>query len=176
MLQDKNEKRTPLEELGEFALIKHLTKDFKPTRPSTVKGIGDDATVLDFKGSKTVISTDLLIEGVHFDLTYMPLKHLGYKSVIVNLSDICAMNAMPTQVVVGLGLAADHRRLAGVARRRMMKASARKRPREQAMSQRMTCTEQFSSTTLPEQHRRRSEKAFYSHYSSKLPLQKSLHT
>jgi thiamine-monophosphate kinase len=104
MLQDKNEKRTPLEELGEFALIKHLTKDFKPTRPSTVKGIGDDATVLDFKGSKTVISTDLLIEGVHFDLTYMPLKHLGYKSVIVNLSDICAMNALPTQITVSLAV------------------------------------------------------------------------
>ena len=104
MLQDKNEKRTPLEELGEFALIKHLTKDFKPTRPSTVKGIGDDATVLDFKGNKTVISTDLLIEGVHFDLTYMPLKHLGYKSVIVNLSDICAMNALPTQITVSLAV------------------------------------------------------------------------
>ena len=104
MLQDKNEKRTPLEELGEFALIKHLTKDFKPTRPSTVKGIGDDATVLDFKGKKTVISTDLLIEGVHFDLTYMPLKHLGYKSVIVNLSDICAMNALPTQITVSLAV------------------------------------------------------------------------
>lgn len=104
MLQDKNEKRTPLEELGEFALIKHLTKGFEPKQPSTIRGVGDDATVLDFKNKKTIVSTDLLVEGVHFDLTYMPLKHLGYKSVIVNLSDICAMNALPTQITVSLAV------------------------------------------------------------------------
>ena len=104
MLEDKNEKRTPLEELGEFALIKHLTKDFEPKHPSTTMGVGDDAAVLDFRDKKTVISTDLLVEGVHFDLTYMPLKHLGYKSVIVNLSDICAMNALPTQITVSLAV------------------------------------------------------------------------
>jgi thiamine-monophosphate kinase len=74
-------------------LIDHLTKNFKINQPSTLKGIGDDAAVLDFKDKKVVVSTDLLIEGVHFDLAYMPLKHLGYKAVVVNISDICAMNA-----------------------------------------------------------------------------------
>jgi len=93
MLEDKDQERTSLEKLGEFGLIEHLTKDFKIEQKSTIKGIGDDATVLDFKDKKTVISTDLLIEGVHFDLSYMPLKHLGYKAVMVNLSDIYAMNA-----------------------------------------------------------------------------------
>jgi thiamine-monophosphate kinase len=79
-------------------LIDHLTKNFKINQPSTLKGIGDDAAVLDFKDKKVVVSTDLLIEGVHFDLAYMPLKHLGYKAVVVNISDICAMNAKPTQI------------------------------------------------------------------------------
>ncbi len=77
MLDDKNPKRTSLEQLGEFGLINHLTKDFTLQHKSSIKGIGDDAAVLDFKDKKTVVSTDLLIEGVHFDLSYVPLKHLG---------------------------------------------------------------------------------------------------
>jgi thiamine-monophosphate kinase len=104
MLEDKDPIKTPLEKLGEFGLINHLTKDFKIKNSSTIKGIGDDAAVLDFKDSKTVVSTDLLIEGVHFDLSYMPLKHLGYKAVVVNLSDIYAMNATPTQITVSLAV------------------------------------------------------------------------
>jgi len=104
MLEDKNQNRTSLSELGEFKLIDHLTKNFKVNQKSTLKGIGDDGAVLDFKDKKIVVSTDLLIEGVHFDLAYMPLKHLGYKSVIVNLSDICAMNATPTQITVSIAV------------------------------------------------------------------------
>lgn len=104
MLQEKNPQRTSLEELGEFGLIDHLTQNFTLNQPSSIKGVGDDAAVLDFKNKKTVISTDMLIEGVHFDLSYMPLKHLGYKSVIVNLSDIYAMNAMATQVTISIAV------------------------------------------------------------------------
>ncbi|MDF4220085.1 MULTISPECIES: thiamine-phosphate kinase [Maribacter] len=104
MLEDKEQERTSLEKLGEFGLIEHLTKDFELTQKSTVKGIGDDAAVLDYEKTKTVLSTDLLIEGVHFDLAYMPLKHLGYKSIMVNLSDIYAMNATATQVTVSLAV------------------------------------------------------------------------
>lgn len=104
MLEDKNPQRTSISQLGEFGLIEHLTKNFKIAQASTLKGIGDDAAVLDFKDKKAVISTDLLIEGVHFDLSYMPLKHLGYKSVVVNLSDICAMNAHPTQITVSIAV------------------------------------------------------------------------
>lgn len=104
MLEDKNPLKTPLEKLGEFGLIDHLTKNFKIENKSTIKGIGDDAAVLDFKDKKTLISTDLLIEGVHFDLSYMPLKHLGYKAVVVNLSDIYAMNAIPTQITVSIAV------------------------------------------------------------------------
>src|SRR5690606_17859685 len=99
-----NPERTGLEKLGEFNLIKHLTKEFRIQQDSTLTGIGDDAAVLDFKGKKAVISTDMLVEGVHFDLGYMPLKHLGYKSVIVNLSDIYAMNALATQITVSLAV------------------------------------------------------------------------
>ncbi len=104
MLENKNNERTSLEKLGEFGLIAHLTKDFKITQESTLKGIGDDAAVLDFNDKKTVLSTDLLIEGVHFDLSYMPLKHLGYKAVMVNLSDIYAMNATATQITVSIAV------------------------------------------------------------------------
>ena len=104
MLEDKNASRTPLEQLGEFGLIKHLTKDFKLTQPTTLKGIGDDAAVLDLTKEKTVVTTDLLIEGVHFDLSYMPLKHLGYKAVVVNVSDVYAMNAQATQITVSLAV------------------------------------------------------------------------
>lgn len=104
MLKDKNEQRTSLASLGEFGLIDHLTANFTITQTSTVKGIGDDAAVLDFASKKVVVSTDLLVEGVHFDLSYMPLKHLGYKAVIVNLSDIYAMNAKATQVTISIAV------------------------------------------------------------------------
>lgn len=104
MLEDKNQLRTQLENLGEFGLIEHLTKDIKTTQKSTLKSIGDDAAIVDFKNKKAVVSTDLLIEGVHFDLAYMPLKHLGYKAVVANISDICAMNATPTQITVSLAM------------------------------------------------------------------------
>ena len=104
MIEDKNRQRTELSDLGEFALIDHLTKNFKMNHKSTIKGVGDDAAVLDFKDNKIVVTTDLLVEGVHFDLSYMPLKHLGYKSVVVNLSDVCAMNATPTQITVSIAV------------------------------------------------------------------------
>ncbi|SDQ16150.1 thiamine-phosphate kinase [Flagellimonas zhangzhouensis] len=104
MLEDKNQQRTSLEALGEFGLIDHLTQNFKLKQPSSLVGVGDDAAVMDYKGQKTVVSTDMLVEGVHFDLSYMPLKHLGYKSVMVNLSDIYAMNAIATQVTVSLAV------------------------------------------------------------------------
>lgn len=104
MIEDKTPQRTSIAQLGEFGLIDHLTKDFEIHQPSTLKGIGDDAAVLDFGTKKTVVSTDLLIEGVHFDLAYMPLKHLGYKAVVVNISDICAMNAKATQITVSVAV------------------------------------------------------------------------
>ncbi|WP_294139625.1 thiamine-phosphate kinase [uncultured Sanguibacteroides sp.] len=95
---------TQLSTLGEFGLIRHLTKDIKLKNPSTLKGVGDDAAVLDYKDKKILVSTDMLIEGVHFDLTYTPLKHLGYKSVATNASDIFAMNGTPRQITVSLAL------------------------------------------------------------------------
>ncbi|WP_310379462.1 thiamine-phosphate kinase [Flavobacterium sp.] len=104
MIEDKNQQRNSISQLGEFGLIEHLTKDFDVKQISTIKSIGDDAAVLDFKDKKIVVSTDLLIEGVHFDLSYMPLKHLGYKAVVVNVSDICAMNAKPTQITVSVAV------------------------------------------------------------------------
>ena len=104
MIEDKNQQRISIAQLGEFGLIDHLTKNFKINQQSTLKGIGDDAAVLDFKEKKVVVSTDLLIEGVHFDLAYMPLKHLGYKAVVVNISDICAMNAKATQITVSIAV------------------------------------------------------------------------
>ena len=104
MIEDKNQQRTPLSKLGEFALIDHLTKNFKLKHKSTIKGIGDDAAVLEHKTKQIVVTTDLLIEGVHFDLCYMPLKHLGYKAVIVNLSDVYAMNAEATQITVSIAV------------------------------------------------------------------------
>lgn len=99
-----NTERTELSQLGEFGLIKHLTQHIELTQESTIKGVGDDAAVIDNKDLHTVVSTDMLVEGVHFDLTYVPLRHLGYKSIVVNLSDIYAMNAQPTQVVVSFAL------------------------------------------------------------------------
>jgi thiamine-monophosphate kinase len=96
--------RTELSELGEFGLIEVLTKEARLKNPSTLKGAGDDAAIIDHKNKKTVISTDLLVENVHFDLIYTPLKHLGYKAVVVNLSDIYAMNATPTQITVSIAV------------------------------------------------------------------------
>ena len=104
MIEDKNPQRTPLSELGEFKLIEHLTQHFKVTQKSTVKSIGDDAAVLNFGKKQIVVSTDLLVEGVHFDLSYVPLKHLGYKAVVVNLSDVYAMNAVATQVTISIAV------------------------------------------------------------------------
>ena len=104
MLEDKNPQRTPLSELGEFKLIDHLTKHFTVTQKSTIKGIGDDAAILKFKDKEIVVTTDLLVEGVHFDLSYVPLKHLGYKAVMVNLSDVYAMNAKATQITVSIAV------------------------------------------------------------------------
>ena len=96
--------KTNISELGEFGLIKHLTQAVELTENSTIKGIGDDAAVLDFTNKKTLISTDLLLEGIHFDLRYVPLKHLGYKAVQVNLSDIYAMNGIASQITFSIGL------------------------------------------------------------------------
>ncbi len=99
-----NKERTNIEALGEFGLIDYLTKNIKLSQKSTTKGVGDDAAVLDFDGKKTLISTDLLLEGIHFDLAYTPLKHLGYKAIQVNLSDIYAMNGTASQVTVSIGI------------------------------------------------------------------------
>ncbi len=104
MIEDKQPQRTPLSSLGEFGLIDHLTKNFNIKHESTIKGIGDDAAVVDFKDQQCVVTTDLLVEGVHFDLSYVPLKHLGYKSVMVNLSDVYAMNATPKQITVSIAV------------------------------------------------------------------------
>lgn len=104
MLKNKNEQRTSISELGEFGLIKHLTKYFPVNCKSTIKGVGDDAAVLEFKNKQILVTTDLLVEGVHFDLAYMPLKHLGYKAVMVNLSDVYAMNGIATQITVSIAI------------------------------------------------------------------------
>jgi len=102
MLENKENTRTSLAELGEFGLIDHLTKDIKLVHKSSVKGVGDDAAVINHKSKQTLVTTDLLIEGVHFDLSFMPLKHLGYKAVMVNLSDVYAMNGTATQITVSI--------------------------------------------------------------------------
>jgi thiamine-monophosphate kinase len=100
-----NEKRTEIASLGEFGLIKHLTEKFPLNHSSSIKGVGDDAAIIKYGNSKsTVVTTDLLLEGIHFDLMYCPLKHLGYKSVVVNVSDIYAMNATPRQITVSIGI------------------------------------------------------------------------
>jgi len=104
MLKDKNEQRTSLSDFGEFGLIKHLTQYFTIHCESTEKAVGDDAAVLEFGNEQVLLTTDLLIEGVHFDLGYMPLKHLGYKAVMVNLSDVYAMNGTATQITVSIAI------------------------------------------------------------------------
>jgi len=97
-------KRTELTELGEFGLIDYLTKNIKIINKSTIKGVGDDAAVLDYPNVKVLVSTDLMVEGIHFDLTYTPLKHLGYKAAVTNFSDIAAMNGTPRQITVGIAV------------------------------------------------------------------------
>lgn len=96
--------RTEISELGEFGLIKHLTEGIKLTQSTSIRGVGDDAAVIDNKDNQTLVTTDLLLEGIHFDLTYFPLKHLGYKAAVVNFSDIYAMNGEPQQITVSLGI------------------------------------------------------------------------
>jgi thiamine-monophosphate kinase len=103
MFDNKNS-RTELQSLGEFGLIKYIKDNVTLYQPGSLTGIGDDAAVIDNGPGRTVVTTDMLLEGVHFDLSYCPLKHLGYKSVVVNVSDICAMNAVPKQIVIGIGL------------------------------------------------------------------------
>lgn len=104
MFENDETSMTPLDKIGEFGLIKHLTENFKIYHKNTVKAVGDDAAVLDGTKQQTLITTDLLVEGVHFDLGYTPLKHLGYKSVIVNLSDVYAMNASAKQITVSIAV------------------------------------------------------------------------
>ncbi len=104
MLEDKNIAKTPINKLGEFTLINTITKHFKVKEDSTKYGIGDDAAIIQHGKDETLISTDLLVEGIHFDLSYVPLKHLGYKAVMVNLSDIAAMNAIATQITVSIAV------------------------------------------------------------------------
>lgn len=99
-----SDERTEISSLGEFGFIEHVTKNIEFQNASSILGVGDDAAVIDHFGKQTVITTDLLVEGVHFDLMYTPLKHLGYKSVVVNLSDVYAMNATPTQIVISLAI------------------------------------------------------------------------
>lgn len=104
MFEDKSQELTPISKLGEFGLIKHLTEHFPLVNESSELGVGDDAAVINPDGKKVIVSTDVLAEGVHFNLGYVPLKHLGYKAVVVNLSDIAAMNATPTQILVSLAV------------------------------------------------------------------------
>ena len=104
IFEEKGVNITSIESLGEFGLIDHLTKDIKLKNESSILGIGDDAAVIDMGDKYQVVSTDLLVEGVHFDLAYVPLKHLGYKAVVVNVSDICAMNGEAKQITIGLAM------------------------------------------------------------------------
>ena len=104
MTEEQKNNRTEISSIGEFGLIDHLTKDVQIQNTSSIVGIGDDAAVIDNGSALTVVSTDMLVEGIHFDLMYHPLKHLGYKAVVVNLSDIYAMNAQPKQITVSLAL------------------------------------------------------------------------
>ena len=96
--------RTEISTLGEFGLIRHLTDRIEIKNNSTIKGVGDDAAILSYEDKQVLVTTDLLLEGIHFDLTYVPLKHLGYKSAVVNFSDIYAMNGQPKQITVSLGI------------------------------------------------------------------------
>src|SRR6201998_3538517 len=100
----ENSTRTELSQLGEFGLIKHLTENITLKNPTSLKGVGDYAAIIEQNGKVTLLSTDMLVEGVHFDLTYVPLKHLGYKAIAVNVSDICAMNGTAKQITVSIAV------------------------------------------------------------------------
>ena len=105
IFEDNNIKNTSVSELGEFGLIDHITKSFRNNNKSTIKGVGDDAAVIEYSDNRyRLLSTDMLVEGIHFDLSYSPLKHLGYKAVSVNVSDICAMNGTATQITVSIAV------------------------------------------------------------------------
>ena len=104
LFEDKNQARTSISEIGEFKLIDHITKDFSIKNKNTVCGVGDDCAVIDIGDCFQLISTDMLVEGIHFDLTYTPLKHLGYKLVAVNVSDVCAMNGIAEQITVSIAV------------------------------------------------------------------------
>ncbi len=108
MYEKRGKNKTDVSELGEFGLIDHLTKNIKLKNPSTICGVGDDAAVLDAGDKYMLVTKDLLLEGIHFDMSYTPLRHLGYKAVVVNLSDIFAMNGTPRQVIVGLGISSRY--------------------------------------------------------------------
>ena len=116
---EKGTKSVELSEIGEFGLIRRVTAKAKIKNKSTLKGVGDDCAVLSYPNKKIVVTTDLLTEGIHFNLIYVPLKHLGYKAVSVNISDICAMNAIPRQITVSLAISSkftvegDRRTLCG---------------------------------------------------------------
>ncbi len=104
MSEEKKSSIKTVSELGEFGLIRHLTKDIKLKHKSSILGVGDDAAVIDYSNKQTVVTSDLLTEGIHFDLTYTPIKHLGYKAAIVNFSDVYAMNAIPKQITVSIAI------------------------------------------------------------------------
>jgi len=104
MTDDKNLYKTPISELGKFGLIKHLTENFELSNESTLKAFGDDASVLNPQNKKTLVSTDMFVENIHFNLAYVPLKHLGYKTVVAGISDIIAMNAVPEQILVSIAV------------------------------------------------------------------------
>ena len=97
-MEKSSEKLTDINQIGEFGLIDLITKDFEIVNDSTELSIGDDAAILNYKNQKTIVSTDMLVEGVHFDLSYFPLKHLGYKAVVSSISDICSMNGITKQI------------------------------------------------------------------------------
>ncbi|NNE29530.1 MAG: thiamine-phosphate kinase [Saprospiraceae bacterium] len=103
-MSDEKKARTEIQSLGEFGLIERLTKTFRPNQKSTLKAVGDDAAVLEYGDNCLVVTTDMFVEGIHFDLMYSPLKHLGYKSIAANVSDVCAMNAVPRQVTVSIAI------------------------------------------------------------------------
>ena len=102
----EKDKNKPISDLGEFGLIRHLTEDIRLKNPGSFRGAGDDAAILDYKGKMVVVTTDLLTEGIHFNLVYTPLKHLGYKAAVVNFSDVFAMNALPRQLLIALAVSA----------------------------------------------------------------------
>ena len=103
-MEKSSEKLTDINQIGEFGLIDLITKDFEIVNDSTELSIGDDAAILNYKNQKTIVSTDMLVEGVHFDLSYFPLKHLGYKAVVSSISDICSMSGITKQITVSIAI------------------------------------------------------------------------